>query len=92
MNTILISYDLIHYKTIEQYENLIARIKKYPGWCKPLESFWIVSTKSSASEVRDELKAHIHSDDKLIAVNITGDGWASFGLSTKVTDWIKENA
>lgn len=90
MNTILISYDLIDHESSQTYKTLIEQIEKYPDWCKPLESFWLVKTSSSASEVRDALKAFIDSDDKLFVADVTGDGWASKGLAQKINEWIKE--
>lgn len=91
MNSILISYDLNGLETSEAYKKLIARIKEYPNWVKPLESFWIVKTKTSASAVRDTLLPLIDNNDELLTINVTARDWASYGLPTQVTDWLKAN-
>lgn len=91
MNSILISYDLNGHEDSQAYQKLFERIKKYPKWAKPLESFWIVKTQSSVAEVRDELMTLIDKNDELLTIDVTSRGWASYGLSTKVTDWLKEN-
>ena len=91
MNTILISYDLIDHETSDAYKVFIERIKKYPDWVRPLESFWLVKTKTSAAEVRDTLKTLIDDNDKLLAIDVTGRDWASYGLPAKATDWLKTN-
>lgn len=91
MNSILISYDLNGHESSSDYKKLIDRIKTYPNWCKPLESFWIVKTESGAAGVRDMLKQLIDSDDELLTINVTGNAWASYGLPSKITDWLREN-
>lgn len=91
MNTILISYDLNGHENSAAYEALINRIKEYSKWAKPLESFWLVKTSSSASEVRDTLKPYIDEDDELLTINVTGDGWASKGLTERINNWLKTN-
>ncbi|MEK7601431.1 MAG: hypothetical protein AAB480_02785 [Patescibacteria group bacterium] len=91
MNTILISYDLNGHEESPAYKKLIDRIKEYPTWAKPLESFWVVKTKSTATGVRDTLKTLIDDNDELLTIDVTSRDWASRGLSTKVTDWLKTN-
>ena len=91
MNTILISYDLNGHEDSESYKKLIEKIKEYPKWAKPLESFFLVKTDSSSSEVRDNLTPYIDSNDELLTINVTDRGWASRGISSKITDWLKTN-
>lgn len=90
MNSILISYDLNGHETSSDYEKLIRRIKEYPGWVKPLESFWIIRTKASARDVRDTLKPLIDNNDELLTIDVSGDDWASYGLTKNVNDWLKQ--
>jgi len=85
MANYVISYDLIEDKN---YEDLIERIKSLGTWAKPLESFWLVVSDSSASAIRDTLKGVVDKDDKIIIIKL-GDDWATYNISQKVTDWMK---
>jgi len=87
MSIYIVSYDLVDQKN---YEVLISKIKKYGAWAKPLESFWLVKTSDSASEIRDNLKTVMDNDDKLIVIE-AGSTWATKRISGKVTDWIQEH-
>jgi hypothetical protein len=91
VNTILIAYDLDGPETSADYENLIAAIKAHTKWAKPEYSLFLIQTTKSASEVRDELKAHINSNDRLLVITVTDDDWACYGLPSKVTTWMKDN-
>jgi len=87
MANYVISYDLIEDKN---YEDLIEKIKSLGSWAKPLESFWLLVSNSSASEIRDTLKGAVDKDDKIIVIEL-GDDWATYNISQKVTDWMKNN-
>jgi len=89
MNTILISYDLN--SPGQNYDNLIKHIKGHYSWCKVLKSAWAVSTSKSTTTVRDECKSYLDANDDLFVVNITGAGWASSGLDSQITKWLKEH-
>lgn len=85
MNTILISYDLVGPESAGDYTKVTTYIKKATLWAKPLESLWFIKTTKSASAVRDDLKQITDSDDEILVLNITGDGWATSNISSKVT-------
>lgn len=91
MNALLISYDLGVPETSEDYKRLIAYLEGYDSWAKPLYSVWIIKTAKTSGTVRDEIKAIVDSNDKVLVVNVSGDGWASYNLPTKVTEWMKSN-
>ena len=91
MKTYLISYDLRVPETSEDYQKLIKLIKGYSGWAKPLKSVWFIKTSKSVSEVRDELNKETDANDGLLVIDITGANWGTVGISTEVTDWMKEN-
>lgn len=91
MNTFLISYDLGSSETYDDYKMLIQYIKSYSTWAKPLQSVWLVKTTKTASQVRDEIKTKIDSNDKVLVVDITKTGWASFNISKDVAEWMKNN-
>ncbi len=88
---LLISYDLSAPDTSEHYERLIGRIKNLGMWAKPLESFWLVQTDNTVQTVRDDLMASVQSNDRLLVLDITGDGWASLNLSADVVNWMKNH-
>jgi hypothetical protein len=90
MSLKIISYDLGQPETSASYTKLIDYIKSLGSWAKPLESFWIVDTPKHCSTIRDEAKEHLDGNDEILAVSCPFDAWASYGISTKVTDWIKE--
>jgi len=88
MYPLLITYDLI--KPGQDYKALFAAIKAVGTWARPLESVWIVVTRSSAKKVRDELEEHIDENDKLLVIPV-GEGWASWNLTEKVAAWMDKN-
>jgi len=91
MNTLIISYDLGLPETYEDYKFLIKYIKSYPNWAKPLQSVWLIRTTKTSGQVRDEIKAKIDSNDKVLVMDVTKTGWATFNVSKEVTDWMKKN-
>ncbi|OGG57658.1 hypothetical protein A2765_05975 [Candidatus Kaiserbacteria bacterium RIFCSPHIGHO2_01_FULL_56_24] len=88
MNKFLISYDLGGPETRLDYVRLINYIKTYENWAKPLQSVWIILTDQTAEEVRDGIKNHIDSNDKIMIIEVTGN-WATFGIKKEVTDWMQ---
>ncbi|MBP8591051.1 hypothetical protein KBI33_01105 [Candidatus Shapirobacteria bacterium] len=91
MNTFLITYDLGLPETYEDYKLLSQYLKSYPYWAKPLQSVWLVKTTKTVSEVRDEIKSKIDANDKVLVIDVTRTGWATFNVSKEVTDWMKNN-
>jgi len=91
MNTFLISYDLGLPETISDYHILIEYIKFYGVWAKPLQSVWLIKTNKSIARVRDEIKLRIDSNDRVLVIDVTGTAWATYNISQKVTDWMKDN-
>lgn len=80
-----ITYDL---RKQRDYQSLHARIKAYGTWCRPLESTWVISTPQSAAQVRDNLLAVMDRDDGLLVTRLQGEA-AWYGVSTEVSDWLK---
>ncbi len=91
MSIILISYDLGVPETSEDYKKLIAHIKSYGTWAKPLYSTWFVKTEKTCAQVRDEVKKFLDKNDKLLVMDVTDDNWATYGVDKEVTDWMKKN-
>lgn len=82
--TYLINYDLKD--PGQRYLDLTAAIKSYGVWAKISYSCWAVRTELTAEEIRDDLIQYIDSNDVLFVCQF--DGWASFGLSREVVDWL----
>jgi len=91
MNTYLVSYDLGLPETYNDYKILIEYIKSYSRWAKPLQSVWFIKTDKTVAQVRDEIKALVDSNDKILVINVTQKGWGTFHVSKDVTDWMKNN-
>jgi hypothetical protein len=91
MGVLLISYDLGSPETSDDYADLIKKIKSYGGYCKPEYSLWLITTDKQTATVRDELKEHVDSNDKLLVIRVTDAGWASYNLPANVTQWMKDH-
>lgn len=88
MTSYQISYDL--QSPGQDYEDLHDAIKSLGDYCHILESTWLVeASDTSASDIRDELKKHIDSNDRLI-VTRPRSGWATT-FSDDGTDWMYDN-
>jgi hypothetical protein len=53
MPTHIVCYDLN--KPGQNYSDLIAKLKSYGNWWHHLDSTWLVVTRLSAQQLRDEL-------------------------------------
>lgn len=71
MNKIIITYDLCGAN--KNYDDLIARIKKYPTSLKLNKSSWLIKTIYNCVQVRDELKKYIDQDDMLFVALLNGE-------------------
>jgi hypothetical protein len=89
MAVLLVSYDLT--APGRNYDDLIEAIKSHNGWAHPLKSVWFVSTQLTPAQLRDELKATMDSNDKILVVDTTNDPAAWSGLPDDVSAWIKKN-
>jgi hypothetical protein len=87
MSTYIISYDLSNNR---DYESLYEAIKAYGTWAHITESTWaVVSSNSSAVDIRDDLKRTIDSDDKLFVIK-SGIEAAWVNVICR-NEWLKEN-
>jgi hypothetical protein len=90
MTIYMIGYDL-HPKQGETYDELIAAIKQVgTDWWHCLDSTWLVVTSKTSVQVRDELRAHIKSDDQLLVVAYAPANSAWFGFRDKCQEWLKK--
>lgn len=58
----MISYDLNRPES--DYPGLITAIKKHGAWWHHLDSFWLVNSTLSPTEMRDTLKPFLDSNDE----------------------------
>jgi hypothetical protein len=89
VNTHVISYDL--HRPGQNYDDLIEYLKSLPNWWHCLESFWIVKSEQSASNLRDNIKRFVDPNDEVLVMKVTTHAWASFGLSDRCNDWLRDN-
>lgn len=72
------------------YAEVSEYLKGFNAWAHVHESLWFVRTNKTAATVRDELDAIIRAGDRVIVLNVTGDGWATT-FTDDVTDWMHNN-
>jgi hypothetical protein len=82
----LIGYDLVG-KPIEEYEDLFDAIKALGKTWHCLDSTWIVKHAGPAKAIRDALTPHIHANDRLLVVKLTGEG-AWRGFNKACSEWL----
>jgi molybdopterin biosynthesis enzyme len=70
-----VAYDLVK-ASIEQYTKLCNELRRL-GAKEVLKSDWVVRWSGTSVGLRDHLKKFIHSDDRIVAVQMNGD-WASY--------------
>ncbi|MCD8553705.1 hypothetical protein [Seleniivibrio sp.] len=81
-----VTYDLN--ATGQNYDGLIAEIKRSASWCKYQKSAFLIYTGETAQQVCDRLKPFIDKNDYLLVINCCGSrqGW----LSQEAWDWINK--
>jgi len=84
-----INYDLN--KTGQDYTKLIDYLKSHQSWAKPLKSSFFVKTSLTAGQLRDGVQRHIDTNDDVVVVTVTGQSWATYGIPSDVTEWMKNN-
>ncbi|WP_166355753.1 hypothetical protein [Phytoactinopolyspora limicola] len=84
-----VNYDLN--KTGQDYTRLIEYLKSHQSWAKPLKSSFFVKTSLTAGQLRDGVQKHIDTNDDVVVVTVTGAFWATYGISSEVTEWMKKN-
>lgn len=89
MKSYLIGYDLI--KPHKDYPELISEIKRLGTWWHCLDSTWIVKSNATATAIRDLLRKHIDSDDKLLVAELTGGAAWTTSFGDECSNWLKTN-
>lgn len=88
MKWYVISYDLN--SPGQNYSKLYEKIKSIAnGWCKVLESVWIIGHNGNARTIHDQLIVAMDKSDRLFVSEMTSDHW--WTLSQASANWFKEN-
>ncbi len=87
--TTLIAYDL-HAPKGPLYDELVGKTMSLGAWWHHLETIWIVKSGHAPSQIRDQLKPYVGSDDQLLVIDITGDAAEAVGLNGAGTAWLQE--
>lgn len=87
MSVYCVSYDLN--KAGQNYNALYDELKKSPGWCHPLDSTWLISTRETAQQLSDRLRNHLDNNDTLLVIGVTKEysGW----LPQATWDWMRQH-
>lgn len=90
MSLFLIVFEM---STPERTASMVGFVKEYGTWARITEKAWCIKVSDkTAADIRDGFtsKLSIQSTERLMVVNITAAGWASYYLPKEVTDWLKE--
>lgn len=86
--TYLITYDLS--KPGQKYEELLRKIKSYPGWSRLGGSAYIILTPNNPVEIRSFLTTDLDRNDKLFVGVISAPAaWTNLG--EEVSLWLNNN-
>jgi hypothetical protein len=59
------------------YSPLCRTSESFGAYANPLQSLWLVRTSKTPSQVRDELRSKVDTNDEVLVFDVTGDPWAS---------------
>jgi hypothetical protein len=71
-------------------QKVADELKSLGNWWHCMDGAWIVSSTSTAREVRDQLRKRLDGDDKLLVLEVGSDvTWA--GFMGEPAAWLKDN-
>lgn len=85
MKTFLVSYDLK--APGRDYEAVWEYLKRTGIYWHPLGSVWLIVCDLSAGQIRDDLRALVDANDRILVIRVDGQNWASRGLDNG-TEWM----
>jgi hypothetical protein len=88
----VVSYDLRREVTSEDYELMHAALKTAADFCWPLESFWVIETPRTPTQVIEFLLAHggLDDNDGVVVLEITGFGAFRRVANQATADWLTQ--
>jgi hypothetical protein len=85
----VIAYDLNPSKD-EDYDDLFAALEAMgSGYWDCLQSTWLVITEKTAAQIRDELKAYLKNDDRILVMRY-GIEAAWLGFENQCQTWLED--
>jgi hypothetical protein len=88
----VISYDLKN--PGQSYDELHDAIESYSSYTHILDSTWLIDTsETNAGNIRDDLKGHIDTNDRLLVTRMPDSGGVRWGttFTDEHTEWLKEH-
>ncbi|RSU47557.1 hypothetical protein BRX43_13960 [Sphingomonas sp. S-NIH.Pt15_0812] len=87
MSVLLVTYDLK--SPGQNYTPVHTYLKSMPGYCKHLESVWLIDTEKTTTQVRNDLMKLVDNNDVIFVVKIT-QSWASYNYGC--ADWLNNGS
>jgi hypothetical protein len=85
MASYIVTYDLIEQG--QNYACLTTKLKAYGTWCHLQGSVWIVVTTQTSTQIRENLRPCLDSNDKLFVAKLSGEA-AWIGHDKTTSDWL----
>ncbi|MSP54492.1 MAG: hypothetical protein EXR69_02635 [Myxococcales bacterium] len=70
-----------------EYPDLERALKALGNWSNRTKGTWIVESRFSASQIRDLLKPHVGTEDRVFVARFTKN-WAGTGMGTGFQEWM----
>jgi hypothetical protein len=86
---LLVGYDLN--RPGQNYPELFAQLRAFPGWWHCLDSTWLVRATLTAEQLRNQLRPHVDPNDELLVLDVSGDAWAWVGFDQQCGSWFATN-
>lgn len=89
MKTYLIFYRLQN--PIEDVSKVEMHLRTYSKWAHPFPDAWIVGSEDKITDVRSNVSSVVSNKINLMVIDISGRDWATYDVSSEITDWMKQN-
>ncbi len=71
-------------------ENLITVIKSFGSWARLNSCSYLISSHSSAVQIRDHMLKYMYQTDKIYVAHLYKES-AWFGMGDEISTWIRNN-
>ena len=71
----------------EKYLDLKNQLEALGPWSNRLGPTWLIESSFSARRLRDLLKPHVHTNDRVF-VGEFNTNWAGYGMGNSFPDWM----
>lgn len=69
------------------YYEFYQKLKAFGGYSKRFDSFWLIDSPHSTSEIRNDLAKLIKRSDKLLVIRVQKD-WAGYNIDKGMVSWL----